>query len=117
MLSDCDPEVTELTSALTAARRLVNRGVEIAIITLAKAGVCYSTQDVNGHVPAVRTKVIDPTGSGDALTATVLFGLVNDIPLDDAVRLGVTAASLVLRHPGTVLPELSLERLYEELVI
>ena len=44
----------------------------------------------------------DTTGAGDALTATVLFGLLNDIPIDDAVRLGVTAASLpgFLQSPG-----------------
>lgn len=117
VLSNGNPEVTELNSAAAAARGLIVQGVEIAIITLAKSGVCYATQDVNGHVPALRTQVVDPTGSGDALTATVLFGLLNEIPLDDAVRLGVTAASLVLRYPDTVLPELSLERLYEELVM
>ena len=117
VLSGGTLEVTDQNSAVAAARGFIVQGVEMAIITLAKSGVCYVTQEVNGHVPALRTQVIDPTGSGDALTATVLFGLVNDIPLDDAVRLGVTAASLVLRYPGTVLPELSLERLYDELVI
>ena len=47
----------------------------------------------------------------------MLFGLVNDMELDDAVRLGVSAASLTLRHSGTVYPELTLEKLYEQLVI
>ncbi len=116
VLCEGQPQVNDQKTGLEAARKLVMKGVEIAIITLAKAGVCYASQDETGHVPSVRTKVIDPTGSGDALTATVLFGLVNDIPLDEAVRLGVTAASLVLRHRGTVWPELSLERLYDELV-
>jgi pseudouridine kinase len=36
--------------------------------------------------------------------------------VDEAVRLGTSAASLTLRWPGTVLPELSLEKLYDELV-
>ena len=36
---------------------------------------------------------------------------------DEAVRLGTSAASLTLRYPGTVVPELSLEKLYDELVI
>ena len=39
---------------------------------------------------------------------------LNDIPLDDAVRLGVAAASLTLRYPGSVYPNLSLEKLYEQ---
>jgi pseudouridine kinase len=111
------PEVTGRFTALQAVRQLVNRGVEIAFIPLAQFGVCYATSETSGHVPAIRTKVIDPTGAGDALTATIIFGLLNDIPIDETVRLGVTAASLILRFPGTVLPELSLEKLYDELVI
>jgi pseudouridine kinase len=103
--------------ALEAAQYLVAQGVQIAIIGMAAFGVCYATSETSGHVPAIRTPVIDPTGVGDALTATVIFGLLNDIPIDDAVRLGVTAASLTLRHRGSVLPDLSLEKLYDQLVI
>ena len=111
------PEITGRFTALQAVRQLVNRGVEIAIIPLAHFGVCYATSETSGHVPAVRTRVIDPTGAGDALMATVIFGLVNDISIDEALRLGVTAASLILKYPGTVFPGLSLEKLYDELVI
>ena len=103
--------------ALAAAKCLVAQGVDIAIIGMAAFGVCYATTHTSGHVPAMRTSVIDPTGVGDALTATVIFGLLNDIPIDDAIRLGVTAASLTLRHRGSVLPDLSLEKLYDQLVI
>jgi len=47
----------------------------------------------------------------------VLFALLNDIELDDAIRLGVSAASLTLRHSGSVYPQLSLEGLYDQLLI
>jgi pseudouridine kinase len=86
-------------------------------VALAQLGVVYASSETSGHIPAVRTKIVDPTGAGDALTATVIFALLNDIPLDDAVRLGVTAASLALRQRGTVVPDLSLENLYNRLVI
>lgn len=109
-------EASERKAALEAARMLVNQGVDIALITLAKFGVVYATSETTGHIPAIRTRIFDTTGAGDALTAAVLFGLQNDMPLDDAVRLGVSAASLTLRHPGTVFPGLSLEILYDELV-
>lgn len=112
-----DPVVTDRTTALQAARLLVNRGVSLAIITLAEFGVVYATSETSGHVPAISTRVVDPTGAGDALTATVIFGLLNGIPIDESVRLGVTAASLILRYRGTVLPGLSLEKLYDELVV
>jgi len=103
--------------AMEAAQCLVAEGVQIVIIGMAAFGVCYATSETSGHVPALRSSVIDPTGVGDALSATVIFGLLNDIPIDDAVRLGVTAASLTLQHRGTVLPDLSLEKLYDQLGI
>jgi pseudouridine kinase len=112
-----DPLVTDEETALKAARNLINAGVELAIIALGDLGVVYATSEINGHVPALRTQVLDPVGAGDAMIATILFGLLNQIPIDEAVRLGVTAASLILRHRGTVLPYLSLERLYDELIV
>ena len=101
--------------ALEAANHIVAEGVGIVMITMAEFGVCYATADASGRIPAIRTSVIDPTGAGDALTATVIFALINNIPLDDAVRLGVAAASLTLRHKGAVVPDLSLEKLYDQL--
>jgi pseudouridine kinase len=100
--------------ATEAAKCLVSGGTSVVIITLAQFGVVYATSETSGHVPAARTLIIDPTGAGDALTATMVFSLLNDIPIDDAVRLGVTAASLTLRHRGAVVPDLSLEKLYEQ---
>jgi pseudouridine kinase len=91
--------------------------VDIALITMAEFGVCYATSETNGHFPAIRTNIVDPTGAGDALTAAVIFALLNEIELDDAIRLGVSAASLTLRYPGTVDPNLSLEKLYDQLLI
>lgn len=102
-------------AGMEAARKLVEKGVHIALVTLAEFGVCYATSDTTGHIPAIRTQISDPTGAGDALTAAILFALMNDIPLDDAVRLGVSAASLTLHHAGSVAPTLSLEKLYDQI--
>jgi len=103
--------------ALDAAKCLVSAGVKIVIITMGELGLVYATSETSGQIPAIRTEVLDPTGVGDALTATVIFALLNDIPLDDAVRLGVAAASLTLRHLGSVVQDLSLQKLYDGLVI
>lgn len=115
----CEPErkITNRRQALEAAKHLVSQGVEIVYITMAEQGLCYATSETKGYIPAIRTEIVDPTGAGDALSATVIFALLNDIPLDDAVRLGVTAASLTLRYRGAVVPDLSLEKLYDQLVI
>ena len=110
-------EASDRNTAMEAARNLVNQGVRIALVTLAEYGVVYATSETTGHISAIRTRITDPTGAGDAMTAAVLFALLNDIELDDAIRLGVSAASLTLRHPGSVYPSLSLEGLYGHLLV
>ncbi|MBN2085063.1 MAG: carbohydrate kinase family protein [Anaerolineales bacterium] len=104
------------SSAVQAAQELIVRGVSIAVISLAEFGVAYATRESRGHFPALRTAIVDPTGAGDALTAAVLFAILNDIPLDEAVRLGISAASLTLRSRQTVVPDLTLDKLYEEIM-
>jgi pseudouridine kinase len=109
------PHSDEAT-AIEAARLLNKTGIDIVMITRAEYGVGYATTEGSGHVPAVQTEVADPTGAGDALLATVIVALINQIPIDEAVRLGVTAASLTLRTHDSVTPDLSLELLYDQLV-
>ena len=113
----CGQPVRNRDEAIVAAKRLVSLGVEIAIITLADQGLVHATSDESGHIPAVECEIVDLTGAGDALTAAVIFGLLNDFPVDEAVRLGVSAAALTLQCRDTVCPELSLDILYNKLVI
>jgi pseudouridine kinase len=113
----CGRRPSDSLSASAAAQQLVSMGVNTAVITLAEKGLAYATSEESGHVPAISIEVEDPTGGGDALTGAVVFGLVNGFSVSEAVRLGVSAASLTLTSTHTVCPELSLERLYEQLVI
>jgi pseudouridine kinase len=109
-----DSRETDLV--IKAAQQLVSGGIDLVIITLAEFGVVYATSETNGHIPAIRTPIVDPTGGGDALSAAVVFALLNQIPVDEAIKLGISAASLTLRHPGAVRPDLTLELLYSQLI-
>jgi len=101
------------SQGIEAANQLVSMGVQVAIVTLAELGVCYATPQVSGHVPAVKTRVLDRTGAGDALTAGIVFGVLNEFPIDESVRLGAAAAALTLREEESVCPNLSLDCLYD----
>jgi len=103
--------------AIAAAKRLVTRGVDIAVITLAEMGVCYATSNESGHVPALEIEIADLTGAGDALSGAIVFGLLEDMPIGEAIRLGVSAAALTLQSRETVCQDLSLEKLYDQLVV
>jgi pseudouridine kinase len=43
--------------SLEAAKCLVSQGVDIAIITRARFGVCYATSEISGQVPAIRSSL------------------------------------------------------------
>jgi pseudouridine kinase len=105
------------TDAHSLAAALVGSGVEIAIITLAELGLYYVTSDESGRVPALRRDIVDLTGAGAALTGGVIFGLLNGFDVGEAMRLGISAAALTIQVPETVCSDLSLDRLYDELVI
>lgn len=102
---------------LGAAKQMVTEGVETAIITMAENGLCYASPNESGYIEAISCDVADNTGAGAALMAAVLYGLVNDMPVDEAMRLGVSAATLTLKCTETVCPDLSLDTLYDQLVI
>lgn len=104
-------------TALQAARQLVNLGTSIAIVTLGEKGVVYADHAGGGHIDARKTQIVDSTGAGDALSAAVIFGLLNALSLDEAMRLGITAASLTLRSRESVVPELTPDLLYEHLLV
>ena len=104
-------------TAINAARQLVTLGAQIAVVTVGEKGLAYADGSGGGFIPAINTRVVNPTGAGDAVSGAVIFGLLNDVPVDEAMRLGVTAASLTLQSQYNVVPTLTQELLYDQLAI
>ena len=105
------------TDAIRAAQALVAAGTRVAIVTMAEEGCAYATSETSGRVPALRCEVVDRIGVGDVLTATVVFGMLHDLPVDEAVRLGTAAAAYTVRCTEAVCPHLSLELLYDAIAL
>ena len=116
-LCSIDEPATDRDSAIKTAQQLVNMGAEIAVVTLGDQGLAYADNSGGGYIRAIQTEVIDSSGAGDAFSGAVIFGILNNVPVDEAMRLGVTAASLTLASEETVLPTLSQELLYDELLV
>jgi pseudouridine kinase len=111
----CGECIGSRDEAIAVANSLVRMGVQVVIIALAELGVAYASAETSGHVPAFPCEVVDLTGAGDALTAGVVFGLLNEMPLDEAVRLGAAAAAFTVQNRETVHSGLTLERLYDQM--
>jgi len=114
-LCSLEAPATERESAIGTAQQLVNMGANIAVVTLGAQGLAYADSSGGGYIRAIHTEVVDTSGAGDAFSGAVIFGILNNVPIDEAMRLGVTAASLTLESEDTVLQSLSQELLYDEL--
>lgn len=73
------------------------------VTTLGAEGVLIRGADgTEKRIAAVPVdKVADPTGAGDAQRAGMLKGLVNGLPMVEAVKLGAVSASFAIENVGT----------------
>ena len=106
---------TERDSAIGTAQQLVNMGADIAVVTLGEQGLAYADSSGGGYIRALHTEVVNTAGAGDAFSGAVIFGILNGVPIDEAMRLGVAAASLTLASEDHVLQALNPDLLYDEL--
>lgn len=104
-------------ASLALARQMVRRGAKNVVVTLSDFGLAYATPDETGYLPPSYIEMVDSTGAGDATTAAIIFGLLHDLPPIEAIRLGAAAASLTQQTNETVVPDLSLDMLYDHLIV
>lgn len=112
-----DIDRSDADASIRMARQLVKAGVGHAVVTRSDFGLTYATSDEMGTIPARFSDMVDSTGTGDAITAAIIFGMINDLPTVESMRLGAAAAGLTLQVLDTVVPELSLDMLYDHLIV
>lgn len=94
--------VTDPTSAETAARALLARGVGAVVITLGGQGALYCDGATTLHCPAMRLgKVVDTTGAGDAFNGGFAVALSEGMPIEAALRFASATAGISVTRPGT----------------
>lgn len=95
---------------LSNIRGLLSYAPEAIILTQGAEGCRILTADGETHVPAVNpATLIDTTGAGDGFTTGLLFGLCQNLSLEQSCRIGAVTASFVLENWGcqTNLPDIN----------
>lgn len=85
---------------LEVAHKLLNTGVQTALITMAGEG-CLAVQGaevVRVHAPAVH--VVDGCGAGATFSAGYIYGYLKGWNLEESARFATAAASLKVTRPG-----------------
>ncbi len=96
-------EVKSPGDAVSAARKLNEKGINIVAVSMGKEGLIVVTKDVAFHCISPKIKVKSTVGAGDSLLAGIMFGLENEKPLKDAAILGTAAGTATVLTPGTEL--------------
>ena len=83
-----------------AARRLLTRADQTAVVTLGAQGAQIVTGAGSSKVPTYEVDVVDTTGAGDAFNAGLAVALAEGMALKTAVHFANAAAALSVTKPG-----------------
>jgi ribokinase len=94
--------IEDIPSAGVALRFLIENVARTAVITLGPSGAIAHDGNRMWHQPAKQgMPVLDSTGAGDAFVGSLTAALAQRHSLQEAVRFGVTAATLAVGTIGT----------------
>ena len=85
-------ELATLEDAGVRAERL--------LVSLGSEGAELRTADGSVRIPAMRVEAVDTVGAGDTLNGALAASLAAGLPLEDAARRAVAAASLAVTEAG-----------------
>ncbi len=96
----CNLAEAEATTGMKGVERcirnLTGNGTTGAVVTLGKEGLVAEVNGTMFSIPAPKVKVKDPTGSGDVVTAALIYGEIRrwaiERTLESAVRVGARKA-------------------------
>jgi ribokinase len=95
---------TELSEheVVTAARMLLDKGVSEMVVTLGARGALHVTpRDYTSFEP-YPVRATDTTGAGDAFNGGLLAGLVEGLPMNMAIDLGMRAGAYCVTRAGVI---------------
>jgi ribokinase len=84
------------------ARALLDLGPQNVIVTLGAEGAVWACGRRLRRIPALEVAVLDTVGAGDAFNAGLAVGLSEHREIEEAIALGIAAASLSTRKRETI---------------
>jgi pseudouridine kinase len=86
-----------------ASKALHKMGLQNIVIHAGEQGAYVSDGNEITHIPSQAKTIVDVTGAGDAATAGLISGLINNLPLAKAAEIGqIMAAKVIASHSSTL---------------
>jgi len=86
--------------AARAASVLHEKGIASVLITLGSRGVWLSENGNGQRIAGFKVKAVDTIAAGDTFNGALITALLEDRPMDQAVRFAHAAAAIAVTRPG-----------------
>lgn len=93
-------KITDTDSAVEAARKISEMGVENVIITLGSKGALVYSSETYELVPAYRVEAVDTTAAGDVFNGALTVALSEGRSQIEAVRFACKASAISVTRSG-----------------
>lgn len=102
-------KITEESDIRRAAAVFLDRGVSKVYITLGENGVYYADKGNDGFIRPGSVEIVSATGAGDAFSAAIIMGFVNNIDTAKTAELGMAAAAFAMQSSTAVNKNICME--------
>lgn len=92
--------ITDVDSAIVAAKKIQQQGVKTVIITLGEEGAILLTEDEVHHISTPKVEAIDSTAAGDVFNGAFAVALSEGKSLKNAVTFACRAAAIAVTKMG-----------------
>ncbi len=93
-------QVTDIPSAVKAARIISDKGVKNVIITLGSKGALLYQNGEYELIPAIKVEAVDTTAAGDVFNGALVVGISEGRELKDAVKFACKASAISVTRQG-----------------
>jgi ribokinase len=100
VLAGVPPSRINATEAVALGNRIRELGVKSVVLKLGDQGCAYCGVDGTFVVPAFAVQAVDSTAAGDTFNAALAVGLIEGMPIEQALRFANAAAAISVTRAG-----------------
>lgn len=94
-------EFNSIRQVAEAARKLIDGGVAIVIVSMGPEGAVYVTKDEIIKADSWNIPVKSTVGAGDAMVGAMAYSILKGDSLDELARISITAGTITVSKEGT----------------
>lgn len=90
-----------------AGNYFLSLGVKNVFISLDEEGIYYTNGAQEGRIKSNEVKVLNVTGAGDAFVAGLAYGYIENLSIQETIKVAMSMAVITISHKDTIHPDMN----------